>query len=493
MGFLFPHPHLSLLMPISLPNYQLTSGGQPAPLINGNAAAAPFTALQSVASGINQSGKVLSGIAQDMLRVKNATDVSESRQALAENYSQFRLDLQSETDPQARLDKTTAFLEQQESSIFNPDHAPIVRDQLTQHFSDFASRATIFAAEDAQKLSVKRATLAFQSELTAAKESGNREQYEAARDTARDALGLVPEEIHALDDDFDRTTQILGNRLQAQDSPLDAIESLESDSFLSNNPHLTPDDQQQLLRFAKSQAQHKRSEEIDLLEEALIMGKLNPVDIEAAPHLTIKDRRSLATAYEKSKGEEPISQQEYLNAWKVADTLRAARTDPKVTDDAYRLIHNEARADILARVPPSLQGDLKKELGYLSPAGRDASAPAKPSDRAELESIARSQITRAHNAGALGETGSDASYAANEKSARRAEDIRLEVKKFITDNPKATAPEIRAFTDSLIGNSIGSDTTLLEAIPAPFSIGDDIDFLINPNQATDLVLPPKNE
>ena len=465
-----------------------------APAVSMEAAAAPARALAKVAGAIGQTADQFTALGQNLARIDNARKLSEERQRIAADYAKFQNDLANEIDPEKRLAATESFLSAQESALDQPGLPPDLRDSLTQHFSEFSTRARIGEAENSAKLTTRRAVMAVENEIQQARTP---QEFEAAAANLPE-LGILPEQVERLRMDFDRNSQLANAELHIQDDPLTALQVLEADDFLTYNPQLDEDDRRQLIRMGKSKMEELRGEEIDILENRLAEGTLRPQDIEGATYLSPKDTRSFGNALKLSAAEAPISQQDYLNAWQVADTLRAARNDPKVSDDAYRLIHNEARTDILNRIPPSLQGDLKKELGYLSPAGRNTSQPANPSDRSELESIARAQIARAHDAGMYGDVSKEAPFESREKAARKAEDLRLQVKRFIAAGNRSPE-EIRAYVDTLNGGAIDGDAPLIPAIPAPFTIGDEIDSLLAPlpglspgaGGSSDILLPPK--
>lgn len=464
---------------IQLPGYQPSTTSRPLQGISGEAAAAPARALQSVANGIGAIGNAAGQIAIDLSRLDNARKLSESRQTLAQNYSQFQIDLQSETDPQARLDKTQKFIDGQRTALFDPDHAPVVKQALDTHISAFASSASITAAQDAANLTTRRATLAFKNELEDATRSNNREQFDTALETASSALGLVPEEIEGMRQDFDRNSQYLSQQLQAEDSPLDAIEALESAAFLEYNTDLYPEDRDRLLKFANQQLQFKRGEQLELLEEAAATGNLSKKDIEAAEFLTPKDARAFANILKESS---PPSQQEYLQAWKLTTTLREARSNPAVSDDDYRLMHNDTRATILNSIPPNLQGDLKKELGYTSPAGRNATSPATGSDRKDLIASGSAQINRAYDANFWGDTSKDAPYATKEKAAQNAEDARREMINYVNSKtPLPTITELRQFVYDQNGQSLDDSEPLISVEP---------NFSIDTNQLREFLKLP---
>jgi hypothetical protein len=475
-----------------------------APGMSGAAAGATGQALGSLASTIAGVSEAFAGQAQQVQKTVNATQISETRNALSEAYANFQVENQKEIDPDKRHANTMDFLNKQKAGMDSPKFSPYVRNSLTGHYDEFATRARIASIEDVANLSSKRAVMALNNGIENAKRTGDRQGIEANLGIARDAGVLLPEQEESILQDFDRNTQFLSARLQAEDSPQDAIESLESESFLSTNPFLYPEDRDSLLRFAKQQQQVKRGEEIELLDEAELQGRLSPVDIEAAEHLSAKDRASYRSSLEIIKAEDPISQQDYLGAWKITDNLRTFRSDPGVSDDQYRVMHAEAATLIRSRIPPSRQGDLKKELGYLSPAGRDTSEPSTKGDLSDLQSIGSGSINRAYDAGMYGDTSKDAPYESKERAARKAEDIRLQVKRFIASkSPPPTAQEVRSYVDTINGQAIDGDTPLVPYIPAPFAIDAQElrDILAIPGagnnvapgagDASDLVLPPK--
>lgn len=466
-----------------------------APGMSARAAAAPAVALGNLAQSIAGVSDAFAEKAHMIQDIENGRIISENRNRISEQYAMFQVENNKEADPELRISNTLKFLQNQKQGLDTADLSPYVKDTLTNHFDNYASRVRISSVEDAANLTIRRATQAFENEITAAQNNMDVPAFEAAKETARNAGILLPEQEDAITMDFDRNIQFQSNRLLAEDNPRQLLEDLDKEDFAANHPNLNPDDIGKLKRYATQQVELKRGEEIDTLEEALYQGKLGPGDIEAAEFLSAKDRSAFTKSLQTLQQEKPISQQDYLNAWKFTDVLRKARQDPRVTDEQYRALHNEVRTDVLNSIPTSLQGDIKKELGYLSPAGRDSSSTggAKP-NVTDLKAIAREQIQRAAEANLYGDNSDTASFQSRENAARRAEDIRIKANQFIESRPTPPSPEeIRSYVESLNGEAIDTSANLIPIIPPAFEIGgDDIDFLIQePNSVTDALLGPK--
>ena len=465
-----------------------------APGMSANAAGAPGQALGSLARSIAGVSDAFAEKAHQIQDSENVRIISETRNRISEEYALFQVENQKDPDPENRINNTLKFLQSQKGSIDGADYSPYVKDSLTQHFDTFANRARISSIEDAANLTVRRASLALDNELTNAKNNLDLPAFEAGLENARNAGVVLPEQEDALRMDFDRNVEFQSHRLLAEDNPRQLLEDLDAENFASDNPNLTPDDIDKLKRYGKQQIEFKRGEEIDTFEEALYQGKLGQGDIDSAEFLSAKDRAAFTSSLKRMAEEKPISQEDYLNAWKFTDVLRKARQDPRVTDDQYRALHNEVRTDLLNSIPPSQQGDIKKELGYLSPAGRDTSSGGSKPNVTDLKAIARSQISRAADANLYGDMSEEAPFQSRENAARRAEDMRLRANQFIeSKSPPPSPQEVRDYVDSLNGEAIDPSANLIPIIPPSFSIPEaDLDLLLqDPNSATDSLLGPK--
>jgi hypothetical protein len=229
--------------------------------------------------------------------------------------------------------------------------------------------------------------------------------------------------------------------------PILVMRQLEDPNFLAANPNLTIEDRRRLTKLAQQKTEERRSQSIDLFDVALMEGQLTPEDIDAAAFLTKKDKAVFKQALAKN---DPPTNEAHAQAWQALDKLREARLDPSIDTTTYRRLWNEARGDVLSRIPADWRGDLKKELNYLDPTGRNAATTAGPLTREDLEAVGRGTAFRARDAGLFGRVDEDATPAQREKAYRRAEDIRLEIKRFTATNPPPTVEQVREFTDRLI-------------------------------------------
>lgn len=278
---------------------------------------------------------------------------------------------------------------------------------------------------------------------------GETSEGKAVLHEAADAGLIDPPE---LEEGLRRGDEIAARSILAQEidaNPRGTLEQLESGEWLKNTPGATLDLVERGKRYALDRIETIRSAQMDTLETALKTGTLHPRDIEAAQFIDDNDRKALAYALARKT---PPTNEEHGRAWKALDSLREARGDTAVSAEAYRKIWNETRGLVLSVIPPEWQGDISKELSYLSPAGRSPSGGSNSTgyDRADLEAIGRDIAFRARDAGFFGSIEDEAPPAEREKAYRKAEDIRLAVKRFLVMNPQATPEQVREHTDGLI-------------------------------------------
>lgn len=466
-----------------IPNFQ----GQPinAPRANPNSAAATGQALGNLAQSIAGVSDAFSTQAHRIQQSENVRLISEAKNTLARDYAEFQIDLQNDPDPQSRIRRTEEFLTNHKSLLDQPDYSPAVRDTLTKDYDTFANRAYIHSIEDAAKLSNTRATAAMENNIALAKQHNDPVLFQDTIKTGRENGLILPEHADALEADFDRNIALLGLDNDIFAEPAETLEKLQDETY-TNSLGLTETDRKRALKVAQNRVQELRSEEIEILETALLEGKLTPRDIEAAEHLTKRDRINLKHSLGRKK---PPSHEDHQKSWEILDNLRQARDDGKITDPQYREFYNEARSSVLARIPPDFQGDLKRELNYLTPAGRSTIDRTSPNElKSELEAASRAQIARALSAGMFGLIETDTPHAIREQAYRKAEDLRIAAKKFLLQNPRATLDETRQHLDNLIGQAIDFD--ILPNIPPPIDVTGDLDSFLPTDTTGPMVLPP---
>ena len=220
----------------------------------------------------------------------------------------------------------------------------------------------------------------------------------------------------------------------------------------SNYPELSPLARQRAKEAADDQAESYRKDEMDKIEERIVTGDFTGADLEVSQYLTETDRKRIELA---TKQETQPSNETHAKAWATLDQMRKFRDDPSVTPEQYRAMWNEGRSAVLSLVSPKWQGDLKKELNYLSPAGRSPDGQSlgtdyKPED---LAAEGRAIVSRATEANILGRVDKEASPAEKENAYRKAADINREVKRYANSKEVLNSPDpikaVRQFTDYL--------------------------------------------
>jgi hypothetical protein len=255
-----------------VPGLNGTSLGLPS--VSAQAIAAPAVALGHLAQSIADVAQPFHKVALQVQANENAVLESQRRTQLSEGYAQLSLDLQRDPDPQSHLDRVNAFLGEHASTFDDPDLPPVLRQRLGQHFTSFASAARIRTAENAARLSTKRAGLAVQSELQAAKEAGDPDRYNEAIATGRDAGILLPEHEDALQADFRQHTTFRQMVRTIDADPLGSEEQLADPDFLDRYPDLKLENLDKLRRYAGQQANGHRAEFWDgVLNAALDQGE----------------------------------------------------------------------------------------------------------------------------------------------------------------------------------------------------------------------------
>lgn len=200
-GFLLP-THVRPVM-IVLPGYGPSSESTPTAMVDGNAAAAPWKALEGIADGINQVGKVAGGIASEMQDVENAADVTNARLKLSESRAQFEQSLLEDHDYKNYATRAENELFANARNLVTDDMAPVVRERLEREIAQWTSDTRIDIAAAAQRKSVQRANLALNNAREIAVETGDIDGY---RKNRADHKYLTPEEIEA--DDREITEEV---------------------------------------------------------------------------------------------------------------------------------------------------------------------------------------------------------------------------------------------------------------------------------------------
>jgi hypothetical protein len=338
-------------------------------------------------------------------------------------------------------------------------------NHLNLQVQDWSTQRTIRFETQAAQRSVMEGKAQISNALNYYASRGDTDGMQREMGRMEDA-GFAPSDIEQAGRETERRAARSMAEREIEEDPGGALGRLESESWIEQNPGATLDDQARLKRQAEYALEERRGSEVETMETLMSQGKLTGADVEAAEYLSDKDKRAFGTAMKRVTANIPPTNEEHGNAWKVLDVVRAARKDPAVTKEMFRKIYNEARSDLLQRVPPKWQGDLKKELNYLSPAGRK-NDPANDfgAEPAELQALGRDAAFRARDAGVFGDVSKEAAFAVRENAFRKAEDIRLEVNPYVKRTPDAGPDQVRAFTDKLIFGDRASEAAKSITLP----------------------------
>ena len=444
---------------IQLPGYQPVASTSLLPAASGDAAAAPARSLLSVAQGIGGIGEVVGGMASDLLRVDNGCDLSEGRRTLDRNYATFQLTLENETDPQARLEKTNTFLQSQRDQLFNPDHAPVVKQALQNHIAEFSVRALNAAERDAANLRIRRATLAFQNEVDDAKRlaatapATARQNFERAKTTATDALGLLPEEIQRMDADFDRSTALLGITNLIFENPLEAKEELEAEGFVERTPGIAEADRIGFLKKADAEISMLERESMKRVSDLLNRGE---IVTESELDEAIKDNPVLDEGY-KDELRFSLTQKTPVDAdtrFALVDSLNDLHDSFKAGEmsvEDYRAAHDELARAVYALGARDGAGALRQRVHALDPAAwsDDSAGKRKLKEMDKAKTLLRSVelISKLYaTQDAFGDIDEDAEPGERAAQAVDAQQRRLRIEaemgKWISQNPESTEEEV---------------------------------------------------
>jgi hypothetical protein len=458
---------------IRLPNVPgLQSQAIGAPQMRPAVAAAPAAALGSLAQSLADVSDQFHGTALRIQKLENARAVSEARQGLARDYAQHQLDLQTDPDPASRIQKTAAFLSGYKGRMDAPELPPAVREELLGHFDAFATEATIRQAQDSASLAAKLGEIAFKNEAAEALRARDPAALDAALATAMDSGLMLPGEDEPFRQEFARTQTLDLMQSAIAEEPRGLLADLAKDDFLTRFPALAPEDVPRLQQAAEQAVQDKRSEQLDLIDEAFNAGKLEVDDVEAADYLTPKDVSRIKRALLATQ---PPDVSKHSAAWDELFKLRDAANNPAISNPQYAELWNNTRTKVLSLLPPDFQGDINQELSYRSPANRNAGTKPTASltpkaMQTEYKSLATQRLKKAYDEGLLGDI-QDPKSASAKHAYTRFEDARVAVGKFIDAHPDATYPEIRDHLSSVLSGVVADGKPLisLPALPAPVS------------------------
>lgn len=490
------------------PHLRFIDGGPMAPTPSIGAATAPGRALGEFGRALEGLGDKGFQIATQIREWEEAGKMSAWRANADERANKFSNSLLTRHDPDNWVEDWSATSKEIGAELDGLGLSPVAKQRAKLEYDDWSSGQSNRLSTQAAMRVVSEGKARVSNAIAYQAARGN---HEGVRLEVERAGGLLsPSEKEKSLREADRIANKSLMDQQLEEDPAAVLEDARADDFLDRNPGLTSYDQEVLQREAENRVADLRGADMERLDAAFKDGSIRPVDIESAPNLTPEDRAAYAKHMAKAT---PPTREELATQWDRLDVLRRARNDPGMTPEIYRDIYYETKAGVLNSISPNYQGELSKELSYLSPAGRNAameSGPDAPVTKEDLLGIGRSMISRARSANAFGdiETGTPE---VKEKAWRQAEDAELELKRFVAANPDATPDDIRAHADALISgtrtNSAkqslrsfvpGTGASLRGAVfpPVPKSKArrdGGVEAPAGQGESSDLILPPRDD
>jgi hypothetical protein len=313
-------PNLPSLQPVALDT----------PGVRVAAAAAPAVALGALAESIAGVSTHFFDTAMRVQKLENARVASEKRNELAASYAQHQLDLETDPDPQSRMQKTAAFLAASKGQMSDASLPPAVQDDLAQHFDSFATQATIRQAADSSKLAQRRATLAMDTELQRAMDSGDPGAVHGVLDRVAATGTRLPEEVDEMRRKADYHVKYRAIQSMIESDPVESETQLKDPEFLTRNPELSPEAVNSLRKQAGHAANAARGDMWDNVLSASLDGKILSADelktLDDSGTITPQQRASYLHAYH---GPTPPAFDEatYADAWAAIQSYDPAQ-DP---------------------------------------------------------------------------------------------------------------------------------------------------------------------
>lgn len=466
-----------------------TSAGPMPALADPSAAQSESRALQDIGNVLSNIGERGLRLSQQVRRAEEAQVESDLFTQLDEQAAQFANQLLTRQDTDNWIPEWRQFMGDVERQAKERNLSPEAWARMQTRLREWGSTRSIRFEGMAAVKKIEGTKVGLDSGLEYAMGRNDREGVARNLQLRRESGIYAPEEIEHFERVAEQGLAAAELELRTLEDPRAIAEAAKDPGFLNlpGNEHLADTDRKRALRLAEGRIQEIRGEEMETLETAMMQGRLTPADIEAAEYLTPKDKLNFHHALGRN---DPPSNEDHARAWQALDDLRDARNDPGMDNERYRALYNEARGAVLRRIPSQWQGDIKQELSYLTPAGRqDPTDPSKvvikAGDRRDLLSAARAAVARARSAGAFGPVDDHIPHAQREKAYRKELDIQNKVRIFSAANPQATLAELMNYTDQLIGQSIDGDAPLIPAAPPAFRFDGELDGFLLPPKPTE--------
>ena len=444
---------------MNLPRISYLTNGPAAPERSLDSAAAPARAMAQVGSALQSAGEQGFQIAEKIRVTKEAGDRAGFMSQVEQEAADFNNALLTKPDyhqwTQGYREMEAGWKARaRELGLSNEGRSVLDRQLL-----DFTTRQGIALERNVALRTVQESHARIGQSLQRHAEAGDADGVERDLNDWTKA-GASSEQVREARERADKTMMLTELGKQVSAHPLQYT-AMPAEKF----PHLSDRELRRYETHAKALVQERRGAELEELQAKAQQDNLSQEEVDKKTYLTKNDRLAYANFLKHSR--QP-SNEEFALAWKATGQLRRLRDDPTVSQERYVEAFYDTQSTLLGWIPPNHQGELKQELGYLSPAGRDLSAPdSGVVTSEELNVIAREQIQRSLNAKQLGDISEGANPKEKEDVYRKAEDYRIEARKFIARTKDADVTMVRTFVDGLISGkkTTNTATSLLDAVP----------------------------
>lgn len=344
-------------MPIRIPNII------PGTVSTATATAADLThgaqGLGRLASGIADLGQTFQTIADREQSIVNARHESETRLAIQTEHADFLQKLSQNNNPEDYLPAYETHAAKLQTYLQNDDHSPQTNQRLHLWLNQYTGQNKIHVAELAHNLNRKRASLALDNELTAAKNSGDQYAYESALNLGTESGLLLPEQKQKLLTDYQTETTYNTITAQIDTDPAAALEQLSSEDIQTRYPTLGKENIARLTAYATKRKHEDTSLIMDRLTMDAIDGKYLPEEEIKKLHTDGTLTAAQASAYisrARSAAPPEYDATSYDLAQKTILTY-----DPKQDPDGFQLATLRTQLATLP-LPPEHIKQLKENL-----------------------------------------------------------------------------------------------------------------------------------
>ena len=250
-----------------------------APEASSQAAMAPAHALGNVAEAIAGVSDHFQQAAQRVNQMENGRLLSEKRQQLYTEYTNFQLELNRDPDPASRIKKTQDFFTNFKGNIDDPQLPQDVQYQFRNHFDEFATKAMIRQGEDSANLAAKRGMLTLDNEINSGIKTKSPQTVENAVSTALQSGFILPEQADKIREQANKQFKVNAITEHIDRDPLASERALNDPKFSEDHPELD----QQTTEHLKSIAEHKANRfRSDFADDVIVTGKTpTPQELQA--------------------------------------------------------------------------------------------------------------------------------------------------------------------------------------------------------------------